>query len=84
MSADAFLKNLKAKKAKPFRDAILFARSEARTDGARDFINSCEKFLDKAGFLTEKQVEALYKMNSLYYPESIQYDNEDDDFGIYD
>lgn len=83
MSADdAFLKAIAKKKVdnqKPFRDALLFARSVVRTDSGRNFIASCSEQLSTKGFLTERQVEALYELESNGYGYGYEYEDQDDD-----
>ncbi len=67
MMKDAFAKAIKAKtedKTLDARIAIQFAKGEARTDSANAFIDSCEEQLDEKGFLTQKQIDALYEIDS--------------------
>lgn len=79
-------------KTQKFKDALLFAKSEAHTDSGRRFVQSCETWFKEKGFLTDKQVAGLYRVDSeppyhgrIYYDE---YDNphyEDDfDFDPFD
>lgn len=49
---------------RPFKDALLFAHSEAHTDSGRAFVKSCQDFFNAKGYLTEKQVNALYKVDT--------------------
>lgn len=63
---EAFRKAIEKKnrdRKKPFLDALLFARSVVATDSGRDFIASCWAQLLQKGFLTEKQVAALYQID---------------------
>lgn len=63
---EAFRKAIEKKnrdRKKPFLDALLFARSVVATDSGRDFIASCQAQLLQKGFLTEKQVTALYQID---------------------
>lgn len=64
---DPFLnlvKKQKTDKTQTFKDALLFAKSEAHTDSGRRFVASCQKWFDEKGFLTEKQVQGLYRVDS--------------------
>lgn len=66
MSKDPFLEMVKKKdeeKKKAFRDALLFAKSEAQSESAKDFVADCARFFKERGFLTKKQVEALYSVD---------------------
>lgn len=63
---EAFRKAIEKKnrdRKKPFLDALLFARSVVATDSGRDFIASCQAQLLQKGFLTEKQIAALYQID---------------------
>lgn len=63
---DPFLKHLKNianDKTSKFRDALLFGRSECYSEGDTDFVDSCQEFFDRTGFLTEKQIDALFNMD---------------------
>lgn len=53
------MKKQEQERTQKFRDAILWAESED-TGSSKDFIQSCKSFLEKRGYLTEKQIEALY------------------------
>lgn len=61
---ESFIKGKDAEKKKPFKDALLFAHSEVSTESGRKFIKSCQKFFDKTGFLTKRQIDALYRIDS--------------------
>lgn len=85
---EAFRKAIEKKKRerqKPFLDALMFARSVVATDSGRDFIASCQSQLAQKGFLTEKQVTALYQIDEKIkreygWADSDKYDYERDDF----
>jgi hypothetical protein len=47
-----------------FKDALLFGWSEAKSDSSQDFVQSCQDFFNRTGFLTEKQVNALFEMDA--------------------
>lgn len=70
MSKDPFLEMVKKKdeeKKKAFRDALSFAKSEARLRRHLYFVRDCERQFKERGFLTKKQVEALYRIDSWEY-----------------
>lgn len=50
---------------KPFLDALLYARSVCFTDSGRRFIASLQAQLSEKGFLTERQVTALYQIDEI-------------------
>lgn len=81
LKADSFadlVKKRNAEKAQKFKDALLFGHSEAHTDSGRAFVKSCQRFFDKKGYLTPKQVEALFGVDR----ETFSYRTDDDqDFG---
>lgn len=81
-SKDAFLKYLAVKKVeagKNYQDAILFARSEAHSPKAREFVESCASQLKTKGYLSEKQVTALFRVGSDIYSSNSNYPDDEDE-----
>lgn len=68
-------KSKEADKTKQFKDALLFAFSEATSETSIDFVNSCKNFFDKNGYLTQKQVESLFSMGNEDYNYDATWDN---------
>lgn len=59
----ALINKKKNEETTKFCDALLWGFSECRTDYDLDFVSSCQDFYDKTGFLTNKQVSALFAMD---------------------
>lgn len=89
------IKNKESEKKKKFTDALLFGKSEAHTDSGRRFVKSCQQWFDEKGYLTQRQVDALYKVDSEpryhnsyvdeeYYESQGHYPDEDYDFDPFD
>lgn len=84
------IKNKEADKKRVYTDALLFGKSEARTDSGRAFVKSLQEQFDAKGYLSQKQIAALYKVdsepthyyNDEYYDEYGEY--PDDDFDPFD
>lgn len=85
----------KEDKTQKFKDALLFAKSEAHTDSGRAFVKSCETWFKEKGFLTDKQVAGLYRVDSSppyrggyydeeYYDSMGEYPDADQDFDPFD
>ena len=96
VKTDPFLEMIKNKedeKKKKFKDALLFGKSEAHTDSGRAFVADLQRQFDEKGYLTPRQVEALYRVDSnppVYrdyedreYDQSSYYDHLEDDFDPY-
>ena len=65
--SDPFLELIKSKESEAkdkFKDALLFGHSEAHTDSGRAFVRSLQEQFDRKGFLTPKQVAALYQVDT--------------------
>lgn len=65
--SDPFLDLIKAKESEAkdkFKDALLFGHSEAHTDSGRSFVRSLQEQFDRKGYLTPRQVEALYQVDT--------------------
>ncbi len=63
--ADPFLELItkqKAAKDKKFTDALAFAKSEVYTPSGERFVDSCQEFFNKRGYLTEDQIVSLYSI----------------------
>lgn len=69
------LKNRDSARMGKFKDALLFAESEVQSPSGRDFIQSCREQLDRKGYLTDRQIEALYEVDANYFEESYGYDD---------
>lgn len=63
-SFEDLVKEKSEEKTKQFKDALLFAESE-RNAGNADFIDSCKGFFNDRGYLTEKQINALFSLGGL-------------------
>ncbi|CAB4169903.1 hypothetical protein UFOVP903_33 [uncultured Caudovirales phage] len=68
------IKRKELEKKKGFNDAILFARSEARSPRAKEFVESCASQLKAKGYLSTKQVEALFRVGSDLYSSNRNFD----------
>ena len=91
VKTDPFLEMIKNKedeKKKKFKDALLFGKSEAHTDSGRAFVADLQRQFDEKGYLSPKQVAALYKVDSepvyrgMNYSDSGYYDDDDEDYGL--
>lgn len=87
----SMVQKAKEDKTQKFKDALLFAKSEAHTDSGRRFVKSCETWFKEKGFLTDKQVAGLYRVDSTpyipneeYYDEYGEYPDEDSWFDPFD
>lgn len=86
---DPFLDLIKQKnqeKTDKYKDALLFGHSEAHTDSGRSFVQSLQDQFNRKGYLTEKQVEALYKVDSerVYNSPDYSFDEENGDDDHFD
>lgn len=86
---EAFRKAIEKKnrdRKKPFLDALSYARSVCFTDSGRRFIASLQKQLSEKGFLTEKQVAALYEIDEIVKREYgyAGQDYDQDEFNLWD
>lgn len=63
-SFEEYAKSAQEQKQKRFIDALAFGKSEAKTDSGRDFVESCEDFYKRKGYLTAKQIEALFLVDA--------------------
>jgi hypothetical protein len=79
---DPFLNSLKNKddaRTAKFKDALLWADSEVKTPSGRDFIQSCREQFERKGYLTDRQVEALYEVDANFLEDTFGRERYHDD-----